>query len=82
MACAMSRCCWASWRPRAIASPGCRAKQTDADYAATKAAMAEGFVFIHQASVVGTISTLQGDVEFVCAGVAVTGSSRGICGLR
>ena len=32
--------------------------------------------------VVGIISTSQGDAEFVCAGVAVTGSSRGICGLR
>jgi len=32
--------------------------------------------------VVGVISTSQGDAEFVCAGVAVTGSSRGICGLR
>ena len=32
--------------------------------------------------VVGVISTSQGDADFVCAGVAVTGSSRGICGLR
>ena len=32
--------------------------------------------------VVGVIATSQGDAEFVCAGVAVTGSSRGICGLR
>jgi len=32
--------------------------------------------------IIGTISTSQGDVEFVCAGVAETGSSRGICGLR
>jgi hypothetical protein len=32
--------------------------------------------------VVGIISTSRGQAEFVCAGVAVTGSSRGICSLR
>ncbi len=30
----------------------------------------------------GTISTPQGELEFVCAGVKVTGSDRGVCGLR
>lgn len=32
--------------------------------------------------VVGMVSTLQGTVEFVCAGLALTGASRGVCGLR
>lgn len=30
----------------------------------------------------GTIATSQGEVEFFCAGAEVTGSSRGLCGLR
>lgn len=30
----------------------------------------------------GTISTSQGEVGFVCAGVNITGSDRGVCGLR
>ena len=30
----------------------------------------------------GTISTSQGELEFVCAGVKETGSDRGVCGLR
>jgi len=30
----------------------------------------------------GKIATSQGEAEFVCVGVAVTGTDRGICGLR
>jgi hypothetical protein len=30
----------------------------------------------------GTIATSQGEITFVCAGVEVTGSDRGVCGLR
>ena len=32
--------------------------------------------------VVGIVSTSQGDAEFACAGLVVTGTSRGLCGLR
>lgn len=32
--------------------------------------------------ILGIISTSQGDAEFVCGGVKVTGLSRGSCGLR
>lgn len=54
-------------------------KQTDADYAATKAAMAEGFDFIHQASLCNEeMRDSASDGDATPRGLSIVVGSRGL----